>query len=48
MAERSKQLAADLSRGYNIFAFLGTTGFLLFVLSGLVLLVRNLLNAPHP
>jgi hypothetical protein len=42
MAERSRQWAADISQGYNILTFLGTSGLLLIGLSGLALLVRNL------
>jgi hypothetical protein len=41
-AERAKQWAADISQGYNILAFLGTSGLLLLGLSGLALLVGSL------
>jgi hypothetical protein len=42
MAERSKQLASDITRGYNLLAFLGITGLLLLGMSGLALLVGRL------
>jgi hypothetical protein len=42
MAERSRQWASDISRGYNILAFLGTSGLLLCVISGLIIAVWNL------
>ncbi len=38
MAERSKQWAADISKGHNILAFLGTTGLLVFGMSALAIL----------
>jgi hypothetical protein len=41
-AERAKQWVADISQGYNILAFLGTSGLLLLGLSGLALLVGSL------
>lgn len=40
--ERTKQWAADISRGYNLFAFLGTSGLLLIGISGLALQVGKL------
>jgi hypothetical protein len=42
MAERSRQWAADISQGYNILTFLGTSGLMLCGLSGLVIPVWNL------
>jgi hypothetical protein len=42
MAERSKQLTADITKGNNILAFLGTSGLLLCVISGVALLVGKL------
>ncbi len=37
--ERFKIWEADLLRGYSLLAFLGTSGMLMFVLSGLTILV---------
>jgi hypothetical protein len=40
--ERTKQWAADISRGYNLLAFLGTSGLLLIGMSWLALVVGKL------
>jgi hypothetical protein len=40
-AEKAKQWAADISQGYNVLVFLGTSGLLLFGLSVLAILVGN-------
>jgi hypothetical protein len=42
MAERSRQLASDITRGYNLLAFLAITGVLLLGMSGLAILVGRL------
>jgi hypothetical protein len=42
LSERTRQWAADISRGHNALAFLGTAGLLLLGLSGLALLVGRL------
>ncbi len=41
-AARLKIWNADIFRGYNLLAFLGISGLLLFVLAGLVNLIANL------
>ena len=42
MAERYKIWEADILHGYNLLAFLGTSGLLLFGLAGLTILVGRL------
>ncbi len=42
MAERYKIWEADILHGYNLLAFLGTSGLLLFGLAGLAILVGRL------
>jgi hypothetical protein len=42
VTERAKQWAADISQGYRLLAFLGTSGLLLIGLSGLAILVGRL------
>jgi hypothetical protein len=41
--ERARQWAADISQGYNILAFLGTSGLLLLGLAGLAILIGRLI-----